>query len=109
MTSEAWIGIFASIAATFVGGGITWAVSRWYFKRSGDELRAEAQELRKLTNLALVVITDPKGKYEPIFDAAGMITGLKVQLEAQSFAAARPVIGTPELSTAQQPPSQKGE
>jgi hypothetical protein len=90
--------------------------SFFFYQRSGQELRREAEklrdkseELRKLANLALVVITDPKGKYEPIFDAAGMITGLKVQLEARSLVAGRAPIGTPTLSTAQQPPSQNGE
>jgi hypothetical protein len=111
MSSDVLIGLAETIVATVFGGGITWFVSHRYFKRSGDELRAEARELRKLTNLALVVITDPKGRYEPVFDVAGMITGLKVQLEAQSLAAGRgrPSIGTPPLSTAQQPPSQNGE
>jgi len=79
------------------------------FQAGWDELRAEARELRKLSNLALVVITGPKGKYEPIFDAAGMITGLKVKLAAQSLAAGRAAIGIPGLSTAQQPPSHNRE
>jgi hypothetical protein len=80
MSKDVLIGIAANALGTLVGGLITWIVAYWYFKRSGDELRAEAKELRKLAHLALVVITDPKGRYEPILDAAGLVTGLRVQL-----------------------------
>jgi hypothetical protein len=100
--------VLIQIASVMVGGVITWIVSWWYFKRAGDELRAEARELRKLTSLALVVITDPKGKYTLVRDAAGVITGLNVQLEARSLAAGG-LIGAPALSTGQQPPSENGE
>jgi hypothetical protein len=80
MSKDVLIGIAANALGTLVGGLITWIVAYWYFKRSGDELRAEAKELRKLAHLAVVVITDPKGRYEPILDAAGLVTGLRVQL-----------------------------
>ena len=80
MSNDVLIGIAANAVGTLVGGLITWIVAYWYFKRSGDELRAEAKELRKLAHLALVVITDPKGRYEPILEAAGLVTGLRVQL-----------------------------
>lgn len=104
MISESWLQTFVAL---LVGSGISWAVSYRYFKRAGDELRAEAAKLRKLTESALQVLTDPKGKYELVFDNAGMVTGLKVQLGGAAFLAIPgPVLGAPSLST--KPPSQSG-
>jgi hypothetical protein len=101
MSKEVWIGIAANAVATVIGGLITWVASFWYFKRAGDELRTEATQLRTLTQLALVVLTDPKGNYKLKRDSEGDITGLIAELSGRSMAA-----GTARAaSTTQQPPS----
>jgi hypothetical protein len=41
------------IASTFIGASITWWVSRHYYKKAGDDLRVEAEELKKLNEMVL--------------------------------------------------------
>lgn len=42
------------IVSVLVGAGITFFVSRYYYKRAGDELRQEARSLHKQTQLILL-------------------------------------------------------
>ena len=37
-----------TVISIFVGGTITWAAAYVYYKRAGDQLRAEADDLAKL-------------------------------------------------------------
>jgi Tfp pilus assembly protein PilW len=41
------------LLSTLFGGLVTWWVARRYYKKAGDERRAEAQELRRFPNLIL--------------------------------------------------------
>jgi hypothetical protein len=41
-------GVIETLVGIVVGGLITWLVSYRYYKKAGDELRHEAESLRKL-------------------------------------------------------------
>jgi hypothetical protein len=42
-----------AVAGIVVGGFISFLLSRYYYQRAGEELRAESRELRRLTSLIL--------------------------------------------------------
>jgi hypothetical protein len=69
-------GVIETLVGIVVGGLITWLVSYWYYKKAGDELRHEAERLRKLHELALYAQTNPGVKLQLIRDSAGNIIGL---------------------------------
>jgi hypothetical protein len=41
------------IISVFTGAGITWFVAWFYYKKAGDELKAEASRLQRTTELIL--------------------------------------------------------
>ena len=77
--------ILIALFSTLIGAVVTWLVSRCYYKKAGDELCAETQELRRFTNLILramenagwvQVSRDENGK--PL----GLILGAQAKLTA---------------------------
>lgn len=62
-----------------IGGVLTWLVSRWYYKQAGDELRAEAQELQRLTTLILHALHHA-GVAQVNWDARGRPKGINITI-----------------------------
>ena len=52
------VNILTNFAAVFIGGLITWRVSRYFYQKAGQELIAEAAGLRRLTEITLHVMED---------------------------------------------------
>ena len=82
---------------------ITVMVSAFFYIEAGKDLkeeaarlREEAEKLRRLQQLAIVVITDPKANYRPIYDAARNIVGLNLPLAANSIVMAKGKLGPPD-------------
>ena len=76
----------STLASILSGAAITWLVSWWYYRRAGNELRAEAAEPRRLTTLILRALEDG-GIAKLNRDDAGKIVGLVLQLRAAGVAA----------------------
>jgi hypothetical protein len=51
MWESVWQSIVIPLVSVLVGAFITWWVSRYYYKRAGDELKIESGRIRKLINL----------------------------------------------------------
>jgi hypothetical protein len=66
------------IGGVVVGGLITWGVSWHFYRKAGDELRAEAERLRRLSELVLYVQLHPDAQIEAKRDEKGHVTGLIV-------------------------------
>lgn len=47
------IGTIISVLSVLIGAGVTWLVSRHYYKRAGDELKNEADKLRHVNEMIL--------------------------------------------------------
>jgi len=70
--------VVGPLVTVFLGGLITWLAAWWYYKRAGDQLRAEAELLRK-ANMAIVYMLEHLGAaIEVRRDAAGNPIGLIV-------------------------------
>jgi hypothetical protein len=69
-------GVIETLVGIVVGAFITWLVSYSYYKRAGDQLREEAESLRKLQALTIYALTNPGVKPQPITDSDGNIIGL---------------------------------
>lgn len=63
-----------TVVSIFVGAVITWAVAHIYYKRAGDQLRAEAANLRELVSMILTSM-EHQGLAKLNRDSAGNITG----------------------------------
>ena len=66
--------------STLIGGLITWLVARRYYKKAGNELRAEAKELQRLNGILLRVM-EAVGLTEISRDESGKPLGLKFTLQ----------------------------
>ncbi|WFU14416.1 hypothetical protein [Bradyrhizobium sp. CB3481] len=76
-----------------LGSVVTVAVSVFFYMRAGDELKREAkrlgdqaEQLRKLHELALFAITHPEAKPKPVYDEAGRVIGVTAQLTGRASA-----------------------
>jgi len=65
-----------------IGGVITWLVSRYYYKKAGNELKQEATELRRLTNVVLRGLEDA-GSVKLNRDTSGKVIGLIIEASAR--------------------------
>lgn len=70
--------IVSTIIGIISGGILTWIASRYYYKKAGDELRAEAERLRKLSELVLYIQTNPQADVSLSRDDNGNVIGLIV-------------------------------
>jgi hypothetical protein len=71
------------LVGVVIGGVITWLVSRHYYKKAGDELKREATELRRLTNLVLHGLEDA-GSVKLNRDTSGKVIGLIIEASAKA-------------------------
>jgi hypothetical protein len=60
---------------TLLGAVITWFVSRYYYKRAGDELRREAFILHKASIAICYQLENPDVKMKVMRDDKGLLTG----------------------------------
>lgn len=78
--------LLASGAGVLIGALITWVASRYYYVRSGRDLRSEAASLRAETSKLHALATnlcralEEKGLAEFAKDADGTITGIVIHL-----------------------------
>ena len=83
-----------------IGSVVTWLAARFYYKRAGDELRAEAKALHMATGAIIYFLENPNAKIEVQRDNSGRVTGLVVGMSghaSMSFTASgnlRPLDGT---------------
>jgi hypothetical protein len=66
------------------GSGITWFFAWFYYKRAGDELRAEAQALHTATGAILYYLEHPDAKIQVQRDDKGRVSGLIVSASGQA-------------------------
>jgi hypothetical protein len=71
-----------NIVPVLIGAGVAWLGTWLYYKKAGDQLRQEATELRRLTNLVLHGLEDA-GLVELKRDTSGKIIGLMIRASAK--------------------------
>ena len=76
-------GFVSTLAATLVSIAATWFFAWLYYQRAGNELRQEAQELRRLTGLILVGLQNA-GLVEVRWDKVGKPIGVNITLRPQA-------------------------
>ena len=64
----------------FVGAAITWLAAWYYYKRAGDELKAEAKLLHGATSAIAYLLEHPAAKTEVQRDGQGKVTGIVVKI-----------------------------
>ena len=69
------------VVAVIIGAFVTWLASRYYYKKAGDELRAEADGIRKLSNLIGHAL-EQAGLAEFKRDDKGEMTAIYVDVKA---------------------------
>src|SRR5437667_10668037 len=72
----------ATLISMFVGGLITWLVAWMYYKRAGDEFRAETSQLKKANRVVAYMLEHPDAEIEVRCDKEGNPTGLIVSATA---------------------------
>jgi hypothetical protein len=71
-----------------VGGAITWAVSRRYYKAAARDLNESVETLRKLLEMNLTLVANQgDAEYEIRRDGTGRIIGLSVTTRAPAAVA----------------------
>ncbi len=68
--------IISTVIGVIIGGIITWITSRYYYQRSGKELKEEAGKIRSLNTMILESL-EQAGLAEIARDESGKIIGLK--------------------------------
>lgn len=88
------------IASNLIGGGITLAVSVVFYVLAGKQLRKEAAELRRLSEMVLHSL-EQAGLVQFVRDANGKITGLNivVKLAGSEMKAHGGVVGVRNAGT----------
>lgn len=83
----------AALISIFVGAVITWMAAWFYYKKAGDDLKAEAALLRKANMAVVYMLEHPDADIEVRQDGAGNPIGLNVSTAAhfESGATARGV------------------
>lgn len=64
----------------FVGAAITWFAAWYYYKRAGDELKAEARSIHAATTAIAYLLEHPGAKTEVQRDGQGRVTGIVVSM-----------------------------
>lgn len=72
-----------NIVSVLIGAGVAWLAACVYYKKAGNELRQEATELRRLTNLVLHGLEDA-GLVKPNRDASGKIISFIIEGSAKA-------------------------
>jgi len=67
--------LILTLIGILLGSVITWLVSRFYYKRAGDELRHEAFLLHKVSSAISYQLENPEAKLKVIRDDQGRLTG----------------------------------
>lgn len=67
-----------------IGSVVTWFFAWIYYKRAGDQLRAEAQSLQTATGAILYFLENPGAKIDVARNIDGKVTGLVVQVSGQA-------------------------
>ena len=75
--------IIGTIIGVIIGGLITWAVSKWFYIKASEELKAVAVELRRLAELTLRSLEDA-GLATLNKDDKGNIKGLVISIPFRS-------------------------
>ncbi len=83
----------AALISIFVGAAITWLAAWFYYKKAGDDLKAEAVLLRKANMAVVYMLEHPDADIEVRRDSAGNPIGLIVSatVRAEGKATARGV------------------
>jgi hypothetical protein len=66
----------------FFGAAITWFAAWYYFKRAGEDLKAEAKSLHAATSAISYLLEHPGTKTEVQRDSQGRVTGILVSMSA---------------------------
>ena len=69
---------YFSLFGLILGSVVTWFFAWLYFKKAGDELRTEAEQLRKKNDLVIYCLTNPGAEVAAKYDSAGNVVGLIV-------------------------------
>ena len=72
--------IASPLFSLLIGAAITWLTAWYYFKRAGDELRAEARSLHAATSAIAYLLEHPDAKAEVQRDGKGRVTGIVVNI-----------------------------
>lgn len=99
--------VMATVISIFLGGLITWAAAWIYYKKAGEELKAETALLRQANIAVVYMLEHPDARVEVRRDNAGNAVGLIVEASgrAQGTSTARGGTGdenrdsTPNLAT----------
>jgi len=67
--------IISSLCSFALGAFVTWLVSRRYYKKAADELKAETEKTRTLIRISLRAL-ESAGLVELTHNKAGKITGI---------------------------------
>ena len=68
--------MFENLVSVLIGAGITWLVARHYYKKAGDELKAEAAHLQRTSEMILRWLETEGKNIKVIRDTGGSPTGL---------------------------------
>ena len=71
----------STLAATLAGIAATWFFAWWFYLRSGEQLRQEAEELRRITTLILHALHHA-GLADVKWDPNGKAIGINITLQA---------------------------
>ena len=67
-----------------IGAGITWFASWYYYKRAGDQLKAEAKSLHAATSAMAYLLEHPDAITEIQRDGSGRISGVLVNISGSA-------------------------
>jgi len=83
-------------AGVFLGGGITWWTSRYYYQRAGWDLRAEAADLRRLVTMFLLA-AENAGFVKLTKDGHGNVTSYAFVIHAAGGIPSAEAFGHPTV------------
>lgn len=74
----------ASLTSIFIGAVVTWLAARYYYKKAGDDLKAEAALLRKANMAVVYMLEHPDADIEVRRDGAGNPIGVIISGTARA-------------------------
>jgi hypothetical protein len=75
--------LFGTLIGIVLGGFITWIVSRYYYKKAGNELLNESRKLKLMSDLIIYKLQYPDTPTEIKRDTNGDVTGLIVRMSTK--------------------------